>query len=87
MGLSVNQITRIELEFTFQNEELKVDFGKGDWECNLLINYRRQPRAERIHKSVHKDISDKLQKLLEKQNDDINKINEIKELRKKYKVK
>jgi len=87
MGLSVNQITRIELEFTFQNEELKVDFGKGDWECNLLINYRRQPRAEKIHRSVHRDISDKLQKLLEKQNDDINKINEIKELRKKYKVK
>jgi hypothetical protein len=51
------------------------------------VNYRRQPRAEKIHRSIHRDISDKLQKLLEKDNDDKNKINEIKELRKKYKVR
>ena len=90
MALSVNQISRIDLEFTFQNEELKVDFGRGDWECNLLVNYRRQPRAEKLHRSIHRDISDKLQKLLQKDSDNIdneNKINEIKELRKKYKVR
>tara|TARA_B100000902_G_scaffold376813_1_gene408379 strand:+ start:623 stop:1567 length:945 start_codon:yes stop_codon:yes gene_type:complete len=90
MALSVNQISRIDLEFTFQNEELKVDFGRGDWECNLLVNYRRQPRAEKLHRSIHRDISDKLQKLLQKDSDNVdneNKINEIKELRKKYKVR
>lgn len=87
MALAVNQISRIDLEFTFQNEELKVDFGRGDWEANLLVNYRRQPRAEKIHRTIHRDISDKLQKLLDKENNDENKINEIKELRKKYKVK
>jgi len=87
MSLNSKSINRIDLSFTFQNENTILDLGRGDWEVNLLVNYRRQPRAERIHKNIHLNINQKLKELEEKQKINDNKINEIKSLRTKYKVK
>tara|TARA_R110002020_G_scaffold366080_1_gene578191 strand:+ start:187 stop:1125 length:939 start_codon:yes stop_codon:yes gene_type:complete len=40
MELSQRTIGSIDINITFQNEALKVQFGRADWEVNLLVEYR-----------------------------------------------
>jgi hypothetical protein len=60
MELNQNSITAIDINITFQDEAQKVHFGKGDWEVNLLIEYRlNQERTQppnTIHRAIMKQI-------------------------------
>ena len=40
MELTQRTIGSIDINITFQDEALKVQFGKADWEVNLLVEYR-----------------------------------------------
>jgi len=40
MELSQRTIGSIDINITFQDEALKVQFGRADWEVNLLVEYR-----------------------------------------------
>jgi len=60
--LTQKQINYIDINITFQNEEEVVDFLRGDWECNLVVSFRKIPYSERLKKnhSINKEIIDRV---------------------------
>tara|TARA_R110001592_G_scaffold194974_2_gene442604 strand:- start:2808 stop:3764 length:957 start_codon:yes stop_codon:yes gene_type:complete len=60
--LTQKQINYIDINITFQNESEVVDFLRGDWECNLVVSFRKIPYSERLKKnhSINKEIIDKV---------------------------
>ena len=60
--LTQKQINYIDINITFQNENEVVDFLRGDWECNLVVSFRKIPYSERLKKnhSINKEIIDRV---------------------------
>jgi len=60
--LTQKQINYVDINITFQNEEEVVDFLRGDWECNLVVSFRKIPYSERLKKnhSINKEIIDRV---------------------------
>ena len=56
MELNQKSITAIDIEITFQNEEQRVHFGRGDWEVNLLIEYRLNMEKTAPPHTIHRNI-------------------------------
>jgi hypothetical protein len=63
--LSQKTINYIDINITFQDENKNVNFMKGDWEINLLIEYKRD--------NLHTDTDHTYLKQLEKQVERYNK--------------
>lgn len=73
-------ISAIDINITFQNEEQQVHFGKGDWEVNLLIEYRLNMEKARPPYSIHNQIIKQMDKYNKKRIEDKNNIEELKKL-------
>ena len=73
-------ISAIDINITFQNEEQQVHFGKGDWEVNLLIEYRLNMEKARPPYSIHNQIIKQMKKYDKKQIEEKNNIEELKRL-------
>ena len=79
MGLNVQSINKIKVAFTFQDESIKVPFQRADWEINLMVKYRKRPRAEKMHFDLHHKIDEQMKRYNDRilQNETI--LNEIRE--------
>ncbi len=80
MELNQNNITAIEVAITFQDEEKRVHFGKGDWEINLLIEYRLNMEKEAPPHTIHKNLLRQMKNYEKKQIQDNKHIQDIKQL-------
>ena len=60
MELNQTSISAIDINITFQNELQKVHFGKGDWEVNLLIEYRLNQENIQPPNTIHRSIMKKM---------------------------
>lgn len=60
--LTQKQINYIDIKITFQDEFEVVDFLRGDWECNLVVSFRKIPYSERLKKNhtINKEIIDRV---------------------------
>ena len=85
MELNQNNISAIDISITFQDEDQRVHFGKGDWEINLLIEYRLNMEKEAPPHTIHKNILRQMRNYEKKQIQDKKHIDEIKQLIKKQK--
>mgnify|MGYP001268579763 CR=1 FL=1 len=85
MELNQNNISAIDISITFQDEEQRVHFGKGDWEVNLLIEYRLNMEKEAPPHTIHRNILRQMRNYEKKQVQDKKHIDEIKQLIKKQK--
>lgn len=80
MELAQKSISAIDVNITFQDETQRVHFGKGDWEINLLIEYRQDINKEPNPRSIHNSIIEKMKdydKQRIKQNKHINDLQEL----------
>ena len=80
MELNQKNITAIEVAITFQDEEKRVHFGKGDWEINLLIEYRLNMEKEAPPHTIHKNLLRQMKNYEKKQIQDNKHIQDIKQL-------
>ena len=85
MELNQNNISAIDISITFQDEDQRVHFGKGDWEINLLIEYRLNMEKEAPPHTIHRNILRQMKNYEKKQVEDKKNIDEIKQLIKKQK--
>lgn len=85
MELTQKSITAIDIAITFQNEDQKVHFGKGDWEVNLLIEYRLNMFNSHPPHTLHKAILKQMKMYQEKQIEENKHFEELKSLMKKKK--
>jgi len=85
MELNQKTIPAIDVNITFQNEEQNVHFGKGDWEINLLIEYRLNNEKIAPPHTIHKSIIKQMKQYEKKQKEDDDNIDEIKKLIKSLK--
>jgi hypothetical protein len=71
MELAQKVITAIDINITFQDETQRVHFGKGDWEVNLLIEYRQDltktPNPLSIHSGIMRRMEHYVKKSMEKE--------------------
>tara|TARA_A100001391_G_C5023008_1_gene266363 strand:+ start:206 stop:1168 length:963 start_codon:yes stop_codon:yes gene_type:complete len=80
MELNQTSISAIDIEITFQNEDQRVHFGRGDWEVNLLIEYRLNMIKTAPPHTIHKGILRQMKKYEKQQIEDKKHIDEIKQL-------
>ena len=80
MELNQKNINSIEVAITFQNEEQRVHFGKGDWEINLLVEYRLNLEKKQESHTIHQSLIDQVKKYENKQIEDNNKNEELKKM-------
>ena len=80
MELNQNNISAIDIAITFQDEEKKVHFGKGDWEINLLIEYRLNMEKTAPPHTIHRNILKQMRQYEKKQIEDNKHIQELKDL-------
>jgi hypothetical protein len=85
MELNQRTISAIDVAITFQNEEQSVHFGKGDWELNLLIEYKLNMEKSAPPHTIHKNILRQMKNYEEKQKKDKDSIDELKKLIKSLK--
>jgi len=80
MELNQNVINTLEIAITFQDENKKVHFGKGDWEINLLVEYRLNLEKSAPPHTLHKNILKQMKNYEKRQNEENQKIEELKNL-------
>tara|TARA_Y100001937_G_C7134636_1_gene339290 strand:- start:5043 stop:5972 length:930 start_codon:yes stop_codon:yes gene_type:complete len=80
MELNQRTITAIDVEITFQNEEQRVHFGRGDWEVNLLIEYRLNMEKTAPPHTIHRNILRQMKNFEKRQIEDKRHIDDLKEL-------
>jgi hypothetical protein len=86
MSLNQKTINSIEILITFQDQNEKVDFGRGDWELNFLIEFHELPKNKRLSHTIHKDIEDKIQMFEKRKQEDEVSFNKLKDLISKSKI-
>lgn len=80
MELTQTSISFIDINITFQDEEQRVHFGKGDWEVNLLIEYKKKYVKEQEPHTLRRSIMKQLRKYDEKLLQETKHFNELKKL-------
>ncbi len=85
MELNQRTISAIDIAITFQNEEQSVHFGKGDWELNLLIEYKLNMEKTAPPHTIHRQLIKQMKNYEMKQKKDNDNIDEIKKLIKSLK--
>ena len=80
MELTQTSISFIDMNITFQDEEQRVHFGKGDWEVNLLIEYKKKYVKEQEPHTLRRSIMKQLRKYDEKLLQETKHFNELKKL-------
>jgi hypothetical protein len=56
MELSQRQITAININITYQDEDIPVNFNRGDWEINLEIDFHKKPKLIKKELTLHKNL-------------------------------
>lgn len=59
MELSQTQINSIDINITYQNENIPVNFNRGDWEINLEIDFLKKPKSKTREINLHKNLISK----------------------------
>jgi hypothetical protein len=80
MELNQNNITAIDINITFQDEDKRVHFSKGDWEVNLLIEYRLNMEKVAPPHTIHKSLLRQMKNYENKQIEDSKNIKDLKDL-------
>ena len=78
MELNQKTINAIDVNITFQDENQRVHFSKGDWEINLLIDYRLDLDKKNIPNTIHKSLMIKMDKYVKQKKEDEDKLNDLK---------
>jgi hypothetical protein len=80
MELNQNTINSIDIAITFQDEDKKVHFGKGDWEINLLVEYRLNMENTAPPSTIHKNILRQMKNYEKRQIEDKKHMKDLKDL-------
>lgn len=82
MELTQKQISAIDINITFQNEEYEVNFNNADWEVNLMIEYRLDDikRLHTYNNTIHKSIQQQMRRYERKLITDQEHYDELKEI-------
>ena len=80
MELNQKTINAIDVNITFQDENQRVHFSKGDWEINLLIDYTLDLEKKSIPNTIHKSIKLKMERYEKMKLEDKNKQQDLKKI-------
>ena len=79
MELSQRNLSSIDVNITYQNENIPVNFNRGDWEINLIIDFLQKPKSIQREVNLHKNLINKYDIYKKKQLD-----SEMRETKLKY---
>ena len=83
MELNQNSISAIDIGITFQDENKRVHFGRGDWEVNLLVEYKENYSKLTPNNILNRNIIRQMKKFEEQEKESEKRFNELKKLIKK----
>lgn len=86
MELTQRQINAIDINITYQNEEIDVDFNRADWEINLVVDFHIKPKPKKKYITLHSDIINKYDAYKQKQADQLKLIDELKTIKNRVKL-
>lgn len=82
MELTQRQINSIDINITYQDENINVDFNRGDWEINLMIDFHLKPKRKYSNIKIHKELVNKYDAYKKKETENVKLLDELKNLRK-----
>ena len=59
MELSQRTLSSIDVNITYQNEDIPVNFNRGDWEINIIVDFLKKPKSLARQINLHKNLIDK----------------------------
>lgn len=59
MELSQRTLSSIDVNITYQNEDIPVNFNRGDWEINIIVDFLKKPKSIARQINLHKNLINK----------------------------
>ena len=59
MELSQITLSSIDVNITYQNEDIPVNFNRGDWEINIIVDFLKKPKSIARQINLHKNLINK----------------------------
>ena len=86
MELTQKQINSIDINITYQDENIPVNFNRADWEINLEIDFHLKPKETKKYIKIHNDIMNKYDAYKQKEADQLKLIDELKNIKNRVKI-
>jgi hypothetical protein len=86
MELSQRNLSSIDVNITYQNENIPVNFNRADWEINLEIDFHLKPKETKKYIKIHNDIMNKYDAYKQKEADQLKLIDELKNIKNRVKI-
>ena len=59
MELTQRTLSSIDVNITYQNEDIPVNFNRGDWEINIIVDFLKKPKSIARQINLHKNLINK----------------------------
>jgi hypothetical protein len=59
MELTQTTLSSIDVNITYQNESIPVNFNRGDWEINIIVDFLKKPKSLARQINLHKNLINK----------------------------
>ena len=81
MELSQTTLSSIDVNITYQNEDIPVNFNRGDWEINIIVDFLKKPKSIAKQINLHKNLINKYDIYKKKELDKEMRITALKNLK------
>jgi len=81
MELSQRTLSSIDVNITYQNENIPVNFNRGDWEINIIVDFLKKPKSIARQINLHKNLINKYDIYKKKELDKEMRITALKNLK------
>tara|TARA_R100001463_G_scaffold128510_1_gene186995 strand:+ start:814 stop:1746 length:933 start_codon:yes stop_codon:yes gene_type:complete len=81
MELSQRTLSSIDVNITYQNENIPVNFNRGDWEINIIVDFLKKPKSLARQINLHKNLINKYDIYKKKELDKEMRITALKNLK------
>lgn len=81
MELSQRTLSSIDVNITYQNEDIPVNFNRGDWEINIIVDFLKKPKSIARQINLHKNLINKYDIYKKKELDKEMRITALKNLK------
>ena len=81
MELSQTTLSSIDVNITYQNEDIPVNFNRGDWEINIIVDFLKKPKSIAKQINLNKNLINKYDIYKKKELDKEMRITALKNLK------
>jgi len=81
MELTQRTLSSIDVNITYQNEDIPVNFNRGDWEINIIVDFLKKPKSIARQINLHKNLINKYDIYKKKELDKEMRITALKNLK------